>query len=409
MVRVLILIMLFFTHNALSDALTAADIRARMQGNAAEKKASSERLKLMRDGSEQATLLNERELFYELPNGKRVQAILLPNGKRSPAITERGQLVPACYTTRGTLVAGSYDVKNKRVVCDIPANEIVYMNDDVYTQDAQLEHREKNGFSGEDVSPETPAPKSGNKQEPHNNQPIDKYGKAGASQPEGGRNTGRPAPRNNRPSGSQATAAPVANLPADFYMPGTSQASAPAAVSVMAFSKAKPYGIQRGTWVNVRLDRTVSSSESGQAEFTLEADIAGSYQTLPSGTVFFATKQINMSTKRMEAFVNLAKLPDGKEIKVQGWIYSSNQTAGLTGILERDREGENEVAIGNAALAGLGTAASAVGGGGTVAGAAIDSYTGEMVGNERKYGERAPAATIRVSPQRALLQISEPF
>src|SRR5690606_30753682 len=110
----------------------------------------------------------------------------------------------------------------------------------------------------------------------------------------------------------------------------------------------KPYGIERGTWLDIRLNRSVSSGDSGQAEFVLESDVAGSFQTLPSGTLFFANKQINMSTKRMEAFVTLAKLPGGKEIEVNGWIYSVNQTAGLTGVLERDREGENKAAAGNA-------------------------------------------------------------
>jgi len=384
-----------------SAAIGADDLRARMRGTAAEKQASSERLKLMRDGREQATMLNERALFYKLPSGRRVEAILLPNGKRSPAITERGELVPACYTTRETLVAGRYDERNKRVVCNVPAADIAYIDDELYVEQIQKEHSEKQGYRSDEANADGGG--VGN---------IDKYGnnKRGGNNKLEPNSNGQKVSQAPAASGGSAAQTPQINLPADFYMPTNSNQNGKAAVSVMALSKAKPYGIQRGTWVNIRLNRSVSSGDSGQAEFILENDIAGTYQTLPSGTLFFANKQINMGTKRMEALVNLAKLPDGKEIKVSGWVYSLNQTAGLNGVLERDREGENKAAVGNAALAGLGTAASAaVPGGGDVAGAAISSYTGEMVSNERKYSERAPAATIRVSPQRALLQIAQPF
>lgn len=408
MVKILFLIGTLLSVNALADKMTAADLRARMMGADSEKKASSERLKLMRDGSHSATLLKERELFYELPSGRRVQAMLLPNGKRSPAIDDRGRLVPACYTTKDTLVKGEYDLLSKRVVCNIPASEIAYIDDDLYAQNVQAEHSNNKGFlssSGENKT-------GGNKPQ------IAKYEMPSRDSvtPTGGLSgalgnapsSNKPA-SNNRQGGGQPQAAPEKPLPEGTYIPNMAARGTPAKVAVMAFNQDKPYGIQRGKWLNIRLSRSVSSSDSGQTEFYLENEVAGDYQTLPSGTVFFANKSINLGTKRMEAFVTLGKLPNGKEFKVNGWVYSLNETAGLDGVLERDREGENKAAVGNAALASLGTAASSVGAGGDIAGAAINSYTGEMVGNERKYGERAPAATIRVSAQRALLLIAEPF
>lgn len=378
--------LLFSSLSVASEPLSAADLRARMQGSEADKKASSQRLKMMRDGKNQVGMLNERNLFYELPSGKKVRAILLPNGKRSPAITEKGELVPACYTTRGTLVAGQYDVITKSITCNIPAADIAYIDDDIYVKDNQSEVAENK---------ETLA--------------VNKYGNSNPkTKPTTPEDAKRQAQAKSKGNGAPA-AAPVAPRPANFYMPSISQNAGAAAVAVVALNKEKPYGVQRGTWAEVRLTRSVSSSDSGSAEFYLQDNLEGTYQALPAGTVFFANKQINMSTRRMEAFVTLAKLPDGKEVKVSGWIYSVNQTAGLNGVLERDREGENQAAAGNAALASLGAAASTIGGAGSIAGTAVDSYTGEMVSNERKYTNNAPTATIRVSPQRALIQITEPF
>lgn len=396
MVKVIVLISALLSAllsvNALADKLTASDLRARMVGADNEKKASSERLKLMRDGSNQATLLKERELFYELPSGRRVQAMLLPNGKRSPALDESGQLVPACYTTKDTLVKGEYDLASKRVVCNVPASEIAYIDDELYAKNVQAEHSNNNGLSDK--------PKIAKYEMPKRDSITPVAGLPVA------RKIGTDSERARNSGGNSV--APV-KLPEGTYIPNLAARGAPAKVAVMAFNQEKPYGIQRGKWLNIRLSRSVSSSDSGQTEFYLESEVAGDYQTLPSGTVFFANKSINMGTKRMEALVTLGKLPDGREFKVAGWVYSLNETAGLDGVLERDRESENKAAVGNAALASLGTAASAVGAGGDIAGAAINSYTGEMVGNERKYGERAPAATIRVSPQKALLLVAEPF
>lgn len=389
--------MLIGTLNTVAEPLNASELRARMQGSDKDKKASADRLKLMRDGKNQVGMLNERALFYELPSGKRVQAILLPSGKRSPAITEKGVLVPACLTTRNTLVAGEYNPQTKSIVCNIPAAEIAYIDDELYMKDENEVYSEKGELREYDEQGEFVAKTT-----------INKY--ANKQSKEGAVNRNKTAQKT--PAVVTKKQAPVVKpvvRPDDFYMPSTSQQGGKADVAVISLTKEKPYGIQRGTWVDIKLGRSVSSGDSGQAEFFLEDDIAGSYQTLPAGTVFFANKQINMSTKRMEAFATLAKLPNGKEIKVQGWVYSLNQTAGLSGVLERDREGENEAATGNAALASLGAAASTVGGAGSVAGAAVDSYTGEMVSNERRYSNRAPAATIRVSPQRALLQFTEPF
>src|SRR5690554_169698 len=391
--HITLLMLLFSSLSVASEPLSAADLRARMQGSEAEKKASSQRLKMMRDGKNQVGILNERNLFYELPNGKKVRAILLPNGKRSPAITEKGELVPACFTTRGTLVAGQYDVMSKSITCNIPAADIAYIDDDIYVKDNQSEvagNTETSGKNEEVLS-------------------VNKYSNSNSTtKPTTPKEAKKQAQTKSKGSGAPA-AAPVAPRPANFYMPSISQNAGAAAVAVVALNKEKPYGIQRGTWAEVRLTRSVSSSDSGSAEFYLQDSLEGTYQALPAGTVFFANKRINMSTRRMEAFVTLAKLPSGKEVKVSGWIYSLNQTAGLNGVLERDREGENQAAAGNAALASLGAAASTIGGAGSVAGTAVDSYTGDMVSNQRTYSTNAPTATIRVSPQRALIQITEPF
>lgn len=396
--QIAFLVFLFSCLNAVADSLSAADLRSRMQGSEAEKKARSERLKMMRDGKNQVGMLNERALFYELPNGKKVRAILLPNGKRSPAITKKGELVPACFTTRGTLVAGQYDAVAKSITCNIPAADVAYIDDDIYVKENQ------GGGNSNDSKPTT------NKE---GDLTVNKYGNSssGAKEkaaPTSSTSSKKPTIRKNT-NNARPREPKAVPRPANFYMPSTTQSASRASVSVLALNKEKPFGVKRGTWAEVKLTRSVSSSDSGSAEFYLQESLEGDYQALPAGTVFFANKQINTNTRRMEAFASLAMLPSGKEVEVAGWIYSINKTAGLSGVLKRDREGENKAAAGNAALAGLGKAASTIGGAGSVAGTAVDSYTGEMVDNERKHTTQAPAATIRVSPQKALIQFTEPF
>lgn len=389
--RFAVMLALFsFSMSVYSEAAVSPDqLRNRMNQSNAEQRSAAERLRLIRDNSNQVRSLDERDLFYTLPDGRRVRAILLPNGRRSPAIMDATGLKPACLTTSSMLVPGDFNPTTGVIDCAIPAAEIAFIDDELYgTKQSRMN----------DVKSQSERRRVEDDNEKQRAAEITKHNRATTDS----RVTDSGAAEASRPK-------PVPVDP-NIYIPPSSSEVRHAQASVFALSVERPYGVQRGVWAEVRLERPVSSADSGSVEYTLDSDLAGRFQTLPAGTVFFGTKQININNRKLESRINLAKLPDGKEIRVTGWIYSLNRTAGLSGRLERDREGENAAAAGNAALAGLGAAANSVAGPGNVAGAVVDTYTGEMVSNERRYsGQTAPAATIHVAPQRAHVQFSEPF
>lgn len=388
------LVMLSAVYGAAANApLSADELRKRMMATETEKKDSADRLKLLRGNQTQIGSVDETTLFYDLPDGRKVRAVLLPNGRKSPAMPVGKQLKPACVATSGLLVPGEFNPATGKIDCSLSPAEIAYIDDTIYGTSEQA----TKGAAGAGDAPKAAAPG------------IDKYATPGAgaanisTAKSGG---GTPSQEGRKAAPKQAQAAP---RDPNIYMPPVSGGSVKAETVSFTLSAEKPYGIKRGAWGEVRLDRQISSADSGWVEYTLEEDIVGQWRSLPAGTIFFGSKQINTQNRKLESKINLARLPDGTEIKMAGWIYSLNRTAGLNGRLERDREGENSAAAGNAALAGLGAAANQVAGPGNVAGAVVDTYTGDLIANERRYTSQAPKATIHVSPQRALIQFAEPL
>ena len=52
-----------------------------MKGAAKEQESAEKRLKFLRNESKSTTMLRERDIFYGLPDGRRVEAVLLPTEK----------------------------------------------------------------------------------------------------------------------------------------------------------------------------------------------------------------------------------------------------------------------------------------------------------------------------------------
>jgi hypothetical protein len=195
----------------------------------------------------------------------------------------------------------------------------------------------------------------------------------------------------------------------NIYIPPArnTQANANTVAGVMDYNK-QEFGIPIGTWVSAKLLRSVSSAESGMIEFETLEDIEGKRQVFPAGTVLFAQKRINEGQKRLESQTMTARLPDGDQIDgIVFMVYSLDKTAGLNGKLIRDRDGELTAATSGAALSAVGTAV--VGGSNSATAAAANSFTGDMIGNERRYAPNTPRAIIKVSPQRVLLQSVSAF
>lgn len=387
MVKVLLtlLLMLPFVVNG----LTADELKARMKGVAKEQESAGKRLKFLRNESKSTTMLRERDIFYTLPDGRRVEAVLLPSGKKSPAVDR----MPACLSTSGMLIAGRYEPDSQSVQCDIPDAEIEYIDSDLYKPGSGVGQSEKSLPSQGSSAPV-----------------LSKYSNRG--QVDQTRQKVVTASRNQPSSGVRnQSASPAASAPTNPYMytVPTGSSGRKAEVSTFALSVEKPFGVKRGAWAEVSLSRPVSSADSGSVEYQLSGPVVGDFKTLPAGTVLFASKRINESTERLESQVYLAQMPDGEEIKLSGWIYGTNKVAGLPGSLIRDREGESVAAGGSAALAGLRAATNAAGGRAGVAGVVADSYASDMISNEQQYAPDTPGAIIRVSPQRALVQFAEPF
>lgn len=382
MVRLLVFLFIgLFSNLVLS--LSADELRERMTSADKNKLSAEKRLKFLRSESKSTTMLNERDIFYTLPDGRRVEAILLPNGRKSPAIDSR----PACLTTSGMLVPGEFSAEKESVVCSVSSAEIAYIDDYIYKSEttSKASSPEKIGVT------------------------ISKYSNSGSS---GIRDT--PEVKSSEPgsgvrhSAYNPTAKTITSNPYEYSVPFGSN-SQKAEVSTFALSVEKPFGVKRGSWAGLSLRRPVSSADSGSVEYFLTEDVEGDFKVLPVGSILFASKRINESTERLESQVYLAQLPGGEEVKLSGWVYGLNKVAGLPGSLIRDREGESVAAGGNAALAGLRAVTNVAGGGASVAGVVADSYATDMISNEQRYAPSTPGAIIRVSPQSALVQFSEPF
>lgn len=194
---------------------------------------------------------------------------------------------------------------------------------------------------------------------------------------------------------------------ANFYVlpPNTSTVRADA-MATLRPDKQK-FGILRGTWVKGKIERTTTNAESGALEIVLTESLDGKYQTLPVGTLLFASKSFNVSNRRLEAITTSAITLDGDEFTgINAYIYSLNKTAGLEGSIQRNVDGELASAGANAAID---VAKALLPNGGRVALDAATDISAEMLENQRKAGPVKPQAVIRVSPQEVYLKIAKSF
>lgn len=431
MVRNLVVLLIIFGFSKTllaeeKEVFDAKSLKQRLKDGADYRQSAADRMKATRADKDSLKVISEHDIKYQLPNGEFVAGILLPNGKKAPALKSRFGLRPACVTRDFQLVFGVWNDELQAIQCEIPAEELAILelegearsqvgangstsevsdrgNSEGKGADGEKTFADK--YSGENASVDGEGgSQNGNSNSdnesssPTNTAQANKYG--GSS-----KNTSSLSAKGNV-AGNGANAGKKQIAKKNIYIPPARGGSVSAAGGSIKVDKNK-YGIVVGTWIEAELTRTATSAETGQIEITLLENVRGKFQSLPAGTVLFADKYFNVANRRLEARTAHGITPEGNEIpSIEAYVYSLDQTAGLSGSIVRDREGEVLSAGTNTLLR---TAARTVPGTSGLAATAASDFTQEMLSNEENYAPETPDAVITVSPQRVLLKISKTF
>lgn len=168
------------------------------------------------------------------------------------------------------------------------------------------------------------------------------------------------------------------------------------------------FGIRLGSWLNASLDRNTTSGESGSVELTLTGDAIGDRRTLPAGTVLFADKNLNNTTKRMEMVVTHGITPTGLEFEMHGLVFDPQKTPGLAGVYVLDKKESVSRGAQKGAIAAVGAAAGMAGPG--VAGAATNAAAQSVLNDAGTVTDNnAAQAVIYVSPQALMIRVEKQF
>lgn len=396
------------TAHAEPPTYDAKSLRERLNKSASHKKTINERLKAAQGNTKTLQLLREGDINYKLPNGSYVIGMLLPNGKVAPAHIRHGRRYPACVTVDYKLVQGLWNEKRQVITCALSQSELAFIGENGASNIAAAQ---VSSIESEDVEETAKANKyeeinnsdsgdaPGKKSEVQNQETklrSNKYSSASKSSKTYAKKSGK---------GSNSSP-PTPSVNTHIYVPPPrNSASSKAVAGVIKIDRSK-FGIPIGTWVKAELMRPVSSAETGLIEFILTEGIEGRFRSFPAGTVLFASKNINKDNKRMESITQLAKLPDDEEVKVSARIYSLDKSAGMSGTLIRDREGELTESTSRATLNAL---SASIPDASSIAGAAIESITSDTIDREGDYLDRVPGAIIKVNPQAVLVKISASF
>ena len=168
------------------------------------------------------------------------------------------------------------------------------------------------------------------------------------------------------------------------------------------------FGIRLGSWLNASLDRNTTSGESGSVELTLTGDAIGDRRTLPAGTVLFADKNLNNTTKRMEMVVTHGITPAGQEFEMHGLVFDPQKTPGLAGVYVLDKKESVSRGAQKGAIAAVGAAVGMAGPG--IAGAATNAAAQSVLNDAGTVTDNnAAQAVIYVSPQALLIRVEKQF
>lgn len=190
--------------------------------------------------------------------------------------------------------------------------------------------------------------------------------------------------------------------------PRSSAVSGGQAIVTDAVNSTVAFGIRLGSWLNASLDRNTTSGESGSVELTLTGDAIGDRRTLPAGTVLFADKNLNNTTKRMEMVVTHGITPTGLEFEMHGLVFDPQKTPGLAGVYVLDKKESVSRGAQKGAIAAVGAAVGMASPG--VAGVATNAAAQSVLNDAGTVTDNnAAQAVIYVSPQALIIRVEKQF
>jgi hypothetical protein len=196
----------------------------------------------------------------------------------------------------------------------------------------------------------------------------------------------------------------------DIYVPPPRQGGNTQQAPVIdAVAASLNFGIRLGTWMTAKLNRDTSTAEPGTVELTISEDVIGDQRTLAAGTLVFANKTLNNTTKRMEMVVTHGITPEGREFKLNGRVFDPIKVSGLSGIYTVNDKAIAKHGLQKGIVAAIGSATQSLGAMSPIAaagGAATQTVITDT-GGVVEYN--APSAVIYVSPQPLIIRVDEKF
>jgi hypothetical protein len=210
-------------------------------------------------------------------------------------------------------------------------------------------------------------------------------------------------------SGSTSDIGTTSTSPSIYNPPARAPGGADQAIVSDAVLPSHAFGIRLGSWLSAELQRNTTSAESGSVELKVTSSYAGDRNTLPVGTVVFAEKNLNATTKRMEMVVTHGITPSGLEFEMRGLVFDPQRTPGLSGIFVLDKKQVAANGAAKGALAAVGAAVGQLGGG--AAGAATNAATQSVLSDTSQASDfnNGLQAVIYVSPQSLLIRVERQF
>lgn len=170
------------------------------------------------------------------------------------------------------------------------------------------------------------------------------------------------------------------------------------------------FGIRLGTRVYGEIRRSVTNAERNLCEIHLTKDIVGDIETMGRGTIIFAAKEFNNSTKLLELRTVKGITPDGVEFRINAYGMDINEVAGLSGTITTDgKSTKRSISRGGFEV---GKSLATTLNDGTVLGAGIESATKNMLDEKETETHKTlnePQYIIRVEPQPVILMVETTF
>ena len=379
------------------------DLKRKYHQDSADRKDFSELLKASKP-RDNLSMINEKDIYVKLPNGKYVQGILLPNNRKAPAVSQADKLFPACITKSFELIAGVWDANDKKIKCDIEQDKLAFIEDS-FQQGTSKRLASKYGEVKTESQPskESDEGREEGSGESRSSESLKKSSKYSSSSNSHNDKSLSSVTNRSNSSGTHYSKPKSSGFVIPVAPTGSSGKSSGGSLVV----DQQRFGIIMGSWIEAKLETPANSADSGLLEFQVTETVYGKHQSLPAGTLLFVNKSFNNGNRRLEGQSVVAILPDGSELKnVRAYLYSKDRTSGLSGTIIRDRGGEMRSATSNALL---NAANDYISGSNSLSANTVGDIGNQMLENEQRYAPNNPTAVIEVEPQSVLFKVARSF